>query len=411
MTNAVTIDAPGKQELAETDWTSVAILWFAGIGAAMQFAKISVSFAELQEQYGADPTQMGFILSVVGVVGLLLGVVAGVVAGVLAGRLGYRRVLIIALLIGTGLSLVQALAPPMPLLLASRLVEGISHLGIVVAAPTMIVIASAPRHQSLTMGLWGSFFGVAFALAGWVGPSILSMGGPPMLFVAHAILLMVVALCALRLPKPPGTRPDALAGVSSTPRVQGLVRDNLAVYANPRIVLPGIVFFFHTAMFIALLTFVPRLTADPSATSHLLVILPLTSIAGTFLAGLLAQYLIPPQGLALLAYGAVAVLSIGVAMSAATPLALIAFATALLLASGLIQGASFAMIPYLARNPEEQATANGAVAQLGNLGSTIGPPVFALAIDAFGAAGMLGVVGALALGGAITSTLAIRFGR
>jgi nitrate/nitrite transporter NarK len=56
---------------------------------------------------------------------------------------------------------------------------------------------------------------------------------------------------------------------------------------------------------------------------------------------------------------------------------------------GLAGGSSFALIPYLSHEPTVQARANGAVAQMGNLGSTLGPPLFALTISAFGGPGLV----------------------
>lgn len=56
---------------------------------------------------------------------------------------------------------------------------------------------------------------------------------------------------------------------------------------------------------------------------------------------------------------------------------------------GLAGGASFALIPYLSHEPAVQARAAGAVAQLGNLGSTLGPPLFALTISTFGGPGLV----------------------
>ena len=44
-----------------TNWLSVAILWWAGIAAAMQFAKLSVAFEEIKTQYGASTIEMGFV--------------------------------------------------------------------------------------------------------------------------------------------------------------------------------------------------------------------------------------------------------------------------------------------------------------------------------------------------------------
>jgi nitrate/nitrite transporter NarK len=69
---------------------------------------------------------------------------------------------------------------------------------------------------------------------------------------------------------------------------------------------------------------------------------------------------------------------------------------------GLAGGSSFALIPYLSREPAVQARATGAVAQMGNLGSTLGPPTFALMISTFGGLGLvLPVLCFALLGGAL----------
>ena len=43
-------------------------------------------------------------------------------------------------------------------------------------------------------------------------------------------------------------------------------------------------------------------------------------------------------------------------------------------ALGLVQGASFAAVPQLVASPADRATANGAMAQMGNAGNLVGTP-------------------------------------
>ena len=63
-------------------------------------------------------------------------------------------------------------------------------------------------------------------------------------------------------------------------------------------------------------------------------------------------------------------------------------ALVLMFAAGLSGGGSFALIPFLNEEPAQQARANGALAQMGNLGATLGPPGFALAISGLGGVGL-----------------------
>jgi MFS transporter, AAHS family, 3-hydroxyphenylpropionic acid transporter len=67
-------------------------------------------------------------------------------------------------------------------------------------------------------------------------------------------------------------------------------------------------------------------------------------------------------------------------------------ALGLVFSAGLAGGAAFSLIPVLNAEPALQAKANGAVAQLGNLGATVGPPMFALALGNWGVYGIVAAV-------------------
>jgi MFS family permease len=390
-----------------TNWLQITILWVAGIAAAMQFAKVSVAFDALTALYGANPALIGLTLSIVGMIGLVFGVSAGV----LSGHIGYRRVLIAGLVIGAVSSAVQALLPPLPVLIGSRIVEGMSHLGIVVTAPTMMASVSSEGHRSIIMGIWGTFFGVAFALMAWLGSPIIVQHGVGGLFLAHGLLMAGLAAGVLVVFKRPDTPNDS--GHAALPKLQfsTFIRENLKVYANVRTAMPGLIFLFHTSMFIALLTFLPRLSGDPGVTAFLLVVLPLVGITGAFCAGAIAQYLLSPVSLAIIAYAAVGVGGVIVHWTIITGVGFIPASIALIFAAGIVPGAVFAMIPFLSRHPSEQALANGAVVQLGNIGSTVGPPVFAAIISAAGSFGLMLAVIALSVCGIGMALLAAVYTR
>ena len=88
------------EPLTQTRWARVFLLWVCGILAGMQFAKVSVAFVALQAQYGVGPAPMGWVLSSVGLVGLVLGVTMGL----FAPAIGYRRLLLGGLGLGALLS-------------------------------------------------------------------------------------------------------------------------------------------------------------------------------------------------------------------------------------------------------------------------------------------------------------------
>lgn len=389
------------QNVTKTQWLEVILLWAAGVSAAMQFAKFSVSFDALLEHYQQSATITGMSLSVVGIAGLIFGVSAGMIAS----RFGYLRVLVGALLLGGALSLVQSFLPPFNLLLVTRLLEGFSQLGVVVAAPTLIAKLSAPQHKSLTMGIWGTFFGVAFAVSGGLGKSILEAQGLDALLLSHGVLISSIGIILFFI-----LRKNPVLILPPVVGDQGsILAQMVRIYKNPRALLPSLVFLFYTCTLVSILTYVPSLISDQALHKSMLVILPLLSTSGTFLAGAIAQYIMRPQRVALLAYLGVALGAIGILFLSHSPWLFASVLGGLVLCLGMIPGASLAMIPNLARNPAEQAQGYGLLAQFGNLGATIGPPSYAALMTLFGLQGIVSLVLLMCCCGVLFSVLAARF--
>jgi MFS transporter, AAHS family, 3-hydroxyphenylpropionic acid transporter len=374
-----------------THWPRVFVLWGSGIAAALQLAKIAVAFDALRDFYGVSAASMGWILSAVGMVGLGLGVTMGLIAP----RVGYKRLLLGGLALGTVLAGAQTLMLPWPLLWLTRVLEGASHLAVVVTAPTLMAAAAAPRHRAIAMGLWSTFVGLAFALAGVFGAPLMALGGLPALFAVHSGLLMLMGLAVVRwvpadLPRlsPAAPRPTSFRNVAT--HLPQLMRAHAAIYARWTTALPGLGFLCYTTMAVALLTFLPQ----QGGSSHLLLaaVLPITSVAGTFAAGWLAQYWFAPMVLVRVSFALV--LGMAVALAAATGVGqgYVIAALGLVFSAGLAGGAAFSLIPVLNAEPALQAKANGAVAQLGNLGATVGPPMFALALGSWGVYGIVAAV-------------------
>ncbi len=364
----------------------VLAIWLAGLGAAGQFGKIGVLYPQLAKIYAAD-SAIAFMVSLVGAAGLVFGTTAGL----LVQGFGCRRVIVWALWAGAAISLLHALMPPLPVMLASRVVEGFAHLAIVVAGPVLIAQAGGVRHQGLVMTLWGTIFGVAFAVLGWFGPAMAAFWGVPGLFVGHAVFMAVVALILGRL-------------LAADVRVkQGAAFDRLwarhrAIYASPSISAPAMGFVFYTLCYVALLTLLPPMM--PGGFGPMVAaLMPLTSIVVSMTLGVWALRVISAVALVQggFSLGLLAALGLWVVLGNAA--ATVAAALVLAAAMGLVQGASFNAIPQLNANPNERAQAAGAVAQLGNLGSTSGTPILAFCVASWGLAGVVYYVAPVCLAG------------
>ncbi len=352
----------------------VAILWLAGLGAAAQFAKIAVILPELAAIYPAAGAGLGFLVSLIGV----LGIAFGLVAGLLAARLGPRRLLVGGLALGAAVSAAQAGLPPIPAMLASRVLEGASHLAVVVAAPTLIAAIATPAARPFAMTLWGTFFGVAFAVVAWLGLPLVAWSGVPALFLAHAAWMALAAgtLAALL--------PDEAREARPMPQAGEILRRHATAYRDAAISAPAIGWLFYTMAFVSLLAILPGLVS-PGERAFVAGAMPLASIAASM-----------TLGVALLRFvSAVAVTAIGFAASAALALALLVdpgsptLCIALFAALGLVQGATFAAVPELVADPADRALANGAMAQTGNLGNAIGTPLLLAVMTGAGVGPML----------------------
>ena len=369
-----------------TNWRLVLLLWAAGLGAAAQYGKISVVFDRLPQVYPEAGTALGFAVSLVGA----LGIVLGIVAGVLVSQIGYRRAILWALIAGALMSALQAFFPPLPVFLATRVVEGATHLALVVALPTFIAQISSDADRGVTMTLWGTFFGVAFAVLAWAGLPLVDRWGIASLMGAHAMFMAAMAGILWRaLPRiAPDQTPDA--------GHRDVMRAHLRLYGSARIGAPALGWLFYTICFVSVLTVMPAYLPEGSR-AFTVGAMPLMSILSSLTLGVWLMRRSSPVTVIVTGFAACAGAAIGLWLLPGS----VALALALGAALGLVQGATFAAVPELNTPIEDRALANGGLAQMGNLGNTSGTPLMVALIAGWGYGGMMTALVALFIGGAL----------
>ena len=354
---------------------SALIVWMvfcAGLGAAAQFGKISVLFEDLRLFYaGYGPVAMGWMVSIVGLIGLIFGTVAGV----LVGPLGARRALVGALMVAALVSAAQSVLPPYPAMMALRVIEGASHLAIVVAGPVLMARASTPGTLGLVMALWGSFFGLSYAGLAAAVPGMVATHGIGSVFLGHAAWMAVCAgVLWILLPADP-VQPQTASG-------SWLARHRM-IYASPRIAAPGLGFFCYTILFVALLTLLPPQVAEP----HRAMVgywMPLAAILVSLTLGVWILRHLTAVKTVQLGFVLAGAACVALALTWGQGLPMAAAALALSGSFGLVQGASFASIAQLNLAADERAMSAGALAQMGNLGTVTGTPLLAAILAAGG---------------------------
>jgi predicted MFS family arabinose efflux permease len=306
-----------------------------------------------------------------------------------------------ALVLGAVVSMVQAVLPPYPVMMLSRVLEGASHLAIDVVGPTAIAAVASARMQGAAMTLWSSFFGLTYAILALIAPPLVAAAGVPALFWAHAgWMLLCFGLLFGLMPRDEGRDLGAASGSLWTQHVQ--------IYASPFLAAPALGFACYTVTYVAVLTLLPQVMT-PGWGGFAAVAMPLVSIGVSLTLGvwLLARV----TAVHLVQAGFAAGIGAALALWALWGTGLGEAVAALLLAAalGIVQGASFAALAQLNPAPQDRAKAAGAIAQLGNLGTTTGTPMLALILAGAGVTGLtLFLTGFCALGIAVHALQARR---
>ena len=372
----------------------VFVLWLAGLGAAAQYGKVALTLDMLEGVYPDAGPALGFIVSLVGVMGILFGMTAGL----LVPRIGYRRALVGGLVLGGLLSGAQAFLPPLWLMLALRVLEGASHLAIVVPIPTLIARFSPPHLMAFGLTLWGTFFGVAFTLVEVAGRPLAEVSGLSALFLTHGVYLLVFAVAlAVVLPRDPENAPTAPLSFTHILWRHG------QVYRTPRLAAPATVWLFYTFVYVSLLAAL-RPFLDPAWAAFVMGAMPLISIVSSLTIGVFL----------LRRMRAAAVVRLGLACSVTLALLLVLVPGDPLLcilmsgAMGLVQGAGFALVPELNATDGDRALANGGMAQSGNIGNSLGTPILLIVVAAGGYGAMMATLAAVLAMGILAFTLVTR---
>lgn len=368
---------------SETHALLIFLIWLAGLGAAAQFGKIAVALDAFRARYDVSEVALGYLISSVGTVGLIFGVIGGA----LLSRLGIRNAMLAGLIGAGGLSLAQATLPGFGLMITLRLLEGACHLAIVIAGPILMARHSSLRARPAVMALWSSFFGVSYMLIALIAPPLIQTFGLATYLSGHGVYMLAMAAALwVSLPRasahPPGTAPTHV-----DLRLRALLPLHRSIYLSPWLSAAALGFVCYTILYIALLAYLPGYAEEEDRTS-LSATMPLISILISLTAGIwLLRHV-----------AAVKAVQIGFALTAiAAPLLWITVGTAafpmaaivLLGLTGFVPGASFSALADLTQTDEDRALAMGALAQMGNVGTTCGPPLMAAIIAASGLSGVI----------------------
>lgn len=172
----------------------------------------SYNFTVFLSAFQLLPTAPFYILSLGGshtAAGLFLGfltyasAISAPITGALGDRFGKRRVLIIASIAITIFSLLYAVAPTYQLVLAIVLVHGVFWSGLLSSSSSYIVDIVPKSRRAEGLGYSGFASILAVAVAPWIGLWLFDHGGWSLICVEAAVLNLIMAFIAWRLPPDP----------------------------------------------------------------------------------------------------------------------------------------------------------------------------------------------------------------
>src|SRR4051794_36547807 len=161
---------------AEGPRTSVvfAVTALGAFMAALDLSIVNVAFPDLEASYPrAGQATLAWVITAYSIVfGALL-----VTGGRTGDRIGRRRTFMAGLAVFVGGSFLCGIAPSVPLLVASRVLQGAGAAFLVPASVALLIGAYPPERRTQMVALWGGIGALAVATGPSLGAAIVSAGG------------------------------------------------------------------------------------------------------------------------------------------------------------------------------------------------------------------------------------------
>ena len=186
-------DSRGSSTRADPRWTLVACV----LASSLSFVEgsvLSVALPAIRESYGAGAQQVQWVVNayLLPLSALLL------LGGALGDHFGRKRLLIVGTSIFALTSLVCALAPSLPILLAARAAQGV---GAALLLPNSLALLNAAfqgEKRGRAVGIWAAAGAAAAAIAPLIGGWLVGSVGWPAIFYINLPLALCAILIAVR---------------------------------------------------------------------------------------------------------------------------------------------------------------------------------------------------------------------
>jgi predicted MFS family arabinose efflux permease len=358
-----------------SQWSAIALVVGAGVISAWQVGKVPVALDMIRSDLALDLASASWLLSAFA----FIGAVVGAPIGLLIDRVGAKRMAVAGLLLQGLASAAGSVATNEFVLGATRVVEGLGFLGVVVAAPALIVTLASPRDRERAMALWATFMPAGMASIMLAAPLLdeLSWRGFWMLIgLAH---IVYVGCIVMRVHADPAAH-----------SVQRDIRQDIRrAIKSPGPWLLGGLFAAQAASFFAVFGFLPsilseRLSVNGSAAGVLSAIAVAISALGNIVCGQLLARGWAPIRLLWMSFATLALCSFGIFSDQVS--GAIAYVLCLIFstAGGIIPVVVLDAAPRYAPQPGLIGLTLGFAMQGNNIGLALGPAAVGSMVSAAG---------------------------
>lgn len=364
-----------------TRWSSVYIVLAVGIIAASQIGKAPPSLPLIRAELKLSLLNAGWVLSAVTVPGAVIGILIGAFADLV----GHRWVVILALSILALASLMGAQASTAETLLASRVCEGVGYACILVCGTPLIARVSSIKDRPIAIAIWSSSVPSGMTLMILISPIFLVFFSWRELWMANAFAGGVLLWIFYRLIRLPDQEKLAISRRDGP----GLVSEIKHILKKPGPPILSLLFCLYSLQYMAIMGFLPILLIDKLIVSHaiaaiLTALMVCLNIFGNLLGGRLLSIGLTRSTLILAANTFMVMTAVFIYADIAPPIFRYFSALSFSFISGLVPVSLIAGIDYHAPAPSLVGTTAGVVMQGGLIGSSIGPPALAYAVETAG---------------------------
>jgi len=173
-----------------------------GIIMALIMCKVTSILPALTIKFEMSAAMASWLMSIF----TLVGVIASAPIGKLVMRFGPKRIMVAAAGVAVLGAIIGVFATNGPVLIASRLIEGIAMTMVAVCGPGVIKLCVDPKRQGAALGIWSVWFSLGAVSAGVATPLIFDAYGYEVAWIAYALIAVAGALLIqffIRVPDPP----------------------------------------------------------------------------------------------------------------------------------------------------------------------------------------------------------------